>query len=396
MKKILFLYPSMMLGGSTTALLSLMNGMDPSLYQIDLQLQSNSGPLFSDIPAHVRVLPPAQKYVGRAGRVIKMLRFVFQGVALRAWIKQRRNGKRGFSPDVINEFFARSLSKKNREQYDYALGFLEGWSNWYLAYRVKADKKYAWMHSTFANITDDPDAQLPWMKKVDKIVFVTDACTDAFKQTMPCMAEKAITVENITDSEIIRKRGLCADENDVAYMQYKEANCFKIITVCRITIETKGLDRVVNCAKSLKAQGLKFLWYIIGSGPDEGAFRALISDAGVEECVIAIGVRYNPYPFIKEADVMCMPSRYEGKPMVITESMILGTPVVVTEYLSANAQVCNGVDGIVVENSDTSIVHALQDCIQDGQDIARMRERLARSEYGNRSYIQKIQLRLFE
>lgn len=47
----------MILGGSTTSLLSLMNGLDPTKYQIDLQLQNNSSPLLNDIPKHVHLLP---------------------------------------------------------------------------------------------------------------------------------------------------------------------------------------------------------------------------------------------------------------------------------------------------------------------------------------------------
>ena len=70
MKKILFVYPSMILGGSTTSLLSLLNSMDPEKYAIDLQLQSNSGPLMHEIPSHVNLLPEAQKHAGRYGHWI--------------------------------------------------------------------------------------------------------------------------------------------------------------------------------------------------------------------------------------------------------------------------------------------------------------------------------------
>ena len=59
-KRILFIYPSMILGGSTTALLSLINNLDGDEYQIDLQLQKNAGPLFEEIPKHVNILPEAQ------------------------------------------------------------------------------------------------------------------------------------------------------------------------------------------------------------------------------------------------------------------------------------------------------------------------------------------------
>jgi glycosyltransferase involved in cell wall biosynthesis len=395
MKRILFVYPSMMLGGSTTALLSLMNSLDPAKYQIDLQLQSNSGPLLGDVPAHVNILPAAQKYTGAKGRVLKPLKFVLQGAAIKALLVNFKNEKRGLSPDVVADFFAKSLSRKNPNHYDYAIGFLEGWSNFYLAYHVDSDKKYAWLHSTFANITSNPQTQLPWMKRVDKIVFVTDACAEAFKKTLPVMADKTIVIENITDSRIIRKRSERREETDEAYIRYKKADCFKIITVCRLTISTKGLDRIVCCAKRLKEEGIAFLWYIVGNGTDEEQLKTMIDKAGVAEELVPIGVRFNPYPFIKEADVMCMPSRYEGKPIVVTESMILGVPPIVTEYLSAHDQIDHLNDGLVVPNDEESVVAAMLECSQNFDKILNMKECLQGKEYGNKAYISTIEDALF-
>lgn len=395
MKKILLVYPYMLLGGSTTSLLSFVNSLDPTEYQIDLQLQRNSGPLLNDIPKHVNLLPAAEKYSGRKGKIIKCLRFVLQGTAFKAILANLKNKRKGFSPDVVVDFVARSLSKKNTKHYDYAIGFLEGWSNCYLAYNVDADKKYAWLHSTFKNITNNPKAQLPWMRRVDKLVFVTDACTDDFKKALPEMADKAITIENIIDSEIIRKRSDAFDELDEAYMRFVNSDCFKIVTVCRITINVKGLDRIVKCAKKLKAEGINFLWYIIGNGNDEEELRAMISDSGVEDLLIPIGVRFNPYPFIKQADIMCMPSRYEGRPMVITESMILGTPPVVTEYLSAHEQIRNGVDGMVVSNDDESIIEPVMKCAKDQSTVRAMADFLLKNDYGNKGYIKEIETKLF-
>ena len=396
MKKILFIYPHMLLGGSTTSLLSLMNSLDPSKYQVDLQLKSNTGLLLNDIPDHVRLLPEAQKYTGRAGRIIKGARFVFQGGAFKALWVNAKNKRKGFAPAVMTEFQVKQFSRKNKNHYDYAIGFLEGWSNSYLAYNVDADKKYAWLHSTFANITQDPESQLPWMKKVDKIALVTDACTEDFKKTLPSMADKAITIENITDSSIIRKRSESVDETDEMYVRYVEADCFKIVTVCRITIDIKGLDRIVSCAKNLKNKGERFLWYIIGNGKDEDALKAMIAEAGVEDCLVPIGVRFNPYAFVKEADIMCMPSRYEGRPMVITESMILGVPPVVTEYLAAHEQIKNGVEGIIVKNEDDSIEEAVHMCISNPQIVSGMRDYLKSTEYGNSCYINEIEKKLFK
>lgn len=394
MKSILLIYPEMFLGGSTTSLLALMNNLDPNKYNIDLQLQRNAGALLKEIPDYINLLPEAQKYPGKYDKYIRKLRIVLRTL-LGALLKKRKRQNKGSSRGGIVDMSVKSLSKTNKKHYDYAIGFLEGWSDLYLAYKVNADKTYAWLHSTFANITNEPESQLAWMEKVDKIVFVTDACTEDFKKTLPSMAHKAITIENITDSSIIRKRSIEKDPDDKEYISFCRTDAFKIVTVCRITISTKGLDRIVNCAKELKSRGINFLWYIVGSGPDESRLAETIKAEGLTERIVLTGARHNPFPFIKEADIMCMPSRYEGKPMVITESLILGTPPVVTRYLSADSQIKNNFDGIVVENTDTSITDAVLECINNKEKLEKIRKNIARSEYGNAEYISQIEEKIF-
>lgn len=391
-KKILFIYPSMMIGGSTTALLSLLNCLDSSKYEIDLQLFRNEGPLMNVIPEHINLLPEAEIYKGLRGRLIKICRFLFKGHVFRYLLKKWTKGNAGAA---LALFQSKELSRKNLKEYDYAVGGLEGWSDWYLAYGTVAKKKYGWLHSTYANITCEPTSELPWMEQIDKIVFVTDSCRDAFRETLPQMADKAITVANITDSAIIRKRSEQIDAADEAYKTFSQNDKFKIITVCRLTISVKGLDRIVNAAKELKSKGYQFLWYIIGDGEDKLALQELIQKSGVDDCVVLTGKRMNPYPFVAAADIMCMPSRYEGKPITVTESMILGVPPVVTEYLSAHEQIEDGEDGIVLENRDEGLAECIANCLQNAQILERMKEHLYEKEYGNTDYLPEIEKTLF-
>ena len=382
----------MMLGGSTTSLISLIKNLNPDKFDIDLQLFENRGELMEYLPENVRLLPPAIKYKSKFS---KYFHFLITGYLFKAVIGGLKKKRFALSLAVKNEFMVKKGSKRNKNHYDYAIGFLEGWSDRYLAFGVTADKKYAWLHSTFANITRTPEAEIPWMSRVDKIIFVTDACRDEFKKIMPQFADKTITVENITDSSLIRKRSEEILENDTDYEKFASTEKTKIITVCRVDIRTKGLDRVVNAAKQMKSSGCDFVWYIVGSGPDDVALAESIKENGLSDYVFPIGIRMNPYPFIKAADIMCMPSRYEGKPMVITESMILGTPPVVTRYLSAEEQIKNGIEGIVVENDETTIVEPLTLLIANREEINAIKENLLSTEYGNNDYVKVIEQTLF-
>jgi glycosyltransferase involved in cell wall biosynthesis len=56
--------------------------------------------------------------------------------------------------------------------------------------------------------------------------------------------------------------------------------------------------------------------------------EALIGELGLSGRVLLPGFRSNPYPWIKHAALFAMSSRSEGLPLVLVESLILGTPVV--------------------------------------------------------------------
>lgn len=392
-KRILFIYYSMIIGGSTTSLLSLMNNLDPQRYEIDLQLYRNDGPLIDAIPPHVNLLPEAEMHKGSKGRIIKLIKCFFKGYLFKALFAKGKKG--ALSRAVLGDFQVMELSRRNEKHYDYAIGFLEGWSDKYLAYKVNATRRYAWIHSTFSKISPNATTPEPWMKNIDNIVFVADACKDAFAEQIPDMADKALTIENITDAKIIRGRAE-VDDGDEYLTRLKVAECLKLITVCRITISVKGLDRIISVAQEMKKRGIEYLWYIVGDGEDSEELRARISEAGVGDSLIPIGKRINPYPYIKAADLMCMPSRYEGKPMVVTEAMILGTPPIVTEYLSAHEQIRDGEDGIVVPNDDTSVIQVVCRCASEPEKVKAMRDFLLSHEYGNEVYISYIERTLFE
>ena len=68
----------------------------------------------------------------------------------------------------------------------------------------------------------------------------------------------------------------------------------------------------------------------------------------MEKNVIMLGKKSNPYPYICRCDLYVQPSRYEGKCVSVKEAQMLGKPVVITNYATANSQVENGVDGKIV------------------------------------------------
>ena len=62
-----------------------------------------------------------------------------------------------------------------------------------------------------------------------------------------------------------------------------------------------------------------------------------IKESGMEDEVIILGKKANPYPYIKKCDIYIQPSRYEGKAVTVLEAQMLGKPVVITDFPSSDS-----------------------------------------------------------
>src|SRR5699024_3747669 len=96
------------------------------------------------------------------------------------------------------------------------------------------------------------------------------------------------------------------------------ANEYRFCSVGRFTHQ-KNFDQVPVIARLLADKGVKFEWYLIGFGDDEDLIRSKIRGANMEEFVIILGRKKNPYPYMKACDIYVQPSRYEGKAVTVRE-----------------------------------------------------------------------------
>ena len=62
--------------------------------------------------------------------------------------------------------------------------------------------------------------------------------------------------------------------------------------------------------------GIDLRWFLIGYG-DEETIRRKIQETGMEQHVVILGKRSNPYPYIKACDIYAQPSRHEGKSVTV-------------------------------------------------------------------------------
>lgn len=390
MKKILFAYPQMMLGGSTTSLLSLLNEIDTSKYEVDLLLSFAGGPYAESIPSYVNVLPYGYRYQdARSRKVHRLLSLRYMIVKTAAQIVGKMHQNMRLSWQYLEEKdvdFYRDIE----EEYDVAIAFLEGQMCKYVANHVKAKRKIAWIHIDYKKSSFDPKYDKRSLSQFDKIVLVSEKCKDSFCECFPELSDRAVVVENILSSKYLYL--LASKSVELPDISKDQLN---LVTTCRISFASKGLDRAVRAIVRLREQQPelveKLVWYILGDGGDKPALEKLISDNGLQDTIQLLGMQANPYPYVSKMDLFFLPSLWEGKPMAVTEAQILGLPALVTRYTSAPEQIRNGIDGMIVENSEQGVYEGLQYVLMHSEEIEKWRRETAATRYDNPEEIKVVE-----
>ena len=162
-----------------------------------------------------------------------------------------------------------------------------------------------------------------------------------------------------------------------------------MLSVGRYTV-AKNYDNVPDICKRIREEGHNVYWYIIGYGGGEALIRSRIKEAGMEDYVILLGKKENPYPYMKVCDIYVQPSRYEGNSVTVREAQILGKPVVITNYLTAKSQIKQGVDGVIVPLENESCAKGIIEFIENKDLQKKIIDYLQTHDYGNEKEIEKI------
>lgn len=386
-KKIIIAYPAMMIGGSTTSLLSILNRLDYSKYDVDLLLNLHSGDLLFKIPEKVNLLPPAKKYTDpKKDKIHKLLSLRYMCTLLKAKSIAKKSGVPIHSAQYMEMKDAEFFRQVDGE-YDVAIAFLEGDRCKFVARHINAKRKLAWIHINYADSKFNPDYDREAMAAFDKIVLVSEDCKVDFDKAFPELCDRTCVIENILSTEYVQS--MADEESDLVV----DKNKINLVSTCRINFRSKGLDRAVEAMAKLKEEGLleNIAWYIFGDGQDMAAFRNMIEENDLNDVIFPLGIRKNPLKYLKDMTMFFLPSRFEGKPMAVTEAFMVGLPVLVTEYSSAREQIRDGIDGIITENSTEGIYNGLKALLNGDFSVDQLKRNVISKDYSNIEEIEKVE-----
>lgn len=134
---------------------------------------------------------------------------------------------------------------------------------------------------------------------------------------------KVDCIYNPVDSSYVRRLALAEPDAWLGVVP----GATDLICVARLNL-AKG-HRTLLEAMSLLGPAYRLL--LIGDGPLEPELRALSAHLGLSSRVHFSGWQSNPYPSMAAADLLVLPSEWEGFGLVVVEAAALGTPSVVSE-----------------------------------------------------------------
>lgn len=154
---------------------------------------------------------------------------------------------------------------------------------------------------------------------------------------------KTHVIYNYIDTKKIMQLSL---KNESPY----DSTLINIVTVSRLHNDSKRIDRIIEIVNLLITTNfIKFVWHIVGSGPDEKIIKSWIKQNDLSKYIILHGYQKNPYPYIMHADLFVMSSDYEGLPVTFMESLYLKTPVLTTNIPCAYEIIKNNKNGFIIE-----------------------------------------------
>ena len=337
MKKLLFAAHSLGLGGIETALITLLEELVKKEYEITLVLEKKEGIFLDTLNPKIKVI----QYTPSNNPIIlirKMINFCKQ-----LKFKLRYKNKFDFSAAYAT----------------YSL------SNGFVA-RTASENSALWVHLDYLTRNDnDEEKTKNYYKELKceefkQIVFVSKESRENFVKLFPDCKEKALYCNNLINGKKIIEKS----EEEI---NEKKENIITFLNIGRHDEKQKRLTKLIEIAEKLKKDDLNFRILFVGDGQDHNIYKDIVKSKQLEDIIIFLGKKKNPYPYYKISDCVVLTSDYEGYPVVFLESMILKKPIITTNV--SDYEQIQGKFGIVTTKEIESIYNAMKSFIKNGFEL---------------------------
>ena len=352
--KLLFINGHLNYGGVEKSLVDILSNINYNEYSVDLLLLEGRGDYSSFIPKEVNVI--LYDLHSTYGSMLSVMRQCLK--------------KRDFFSIYIKIVFLLSNRFDMKimcllkpfilpdKYYDAVIGFRPGASTDFAAWLFKTKKRITWWHNGEIRLT--PDQIMNYRSdcnEIDSVVVVSNGCRDMLVNELDIPKEKTKVIPNMIDSFKI------INLSQEYIPNYLSDNKLNIISVGRLSKE-KHFDDCIVSTKLLKENGIDFKWTIVGEGIERKKLEELINEYHLQDYVILLGKKNNPYPYMCYADIYVHSSYVESQCLTILESMALGIPCVVADSLGPREYCQNNINCIYVNHEKNALFEGIKQMLK--------------------------------
>ncbi|MBT2679819.1 glycosyltransferase [Bacillus sp. ISL-35] len=366
-KKILFMVINMNVGGTEKALLNLIETMPKEKYNIKILMLEFSGGFLKSLPEWVKVeeikgyekmkeilhTPPKRIILNFIKNKKFMKAVYYLLIFLIVAIKNERS--------LLFAHLLRHQPIENNE-YDVAVAYAGpmDFISYYITKKVRAKKKYQWIHFDVSEIGFNVQFATKLYKNFDKIFAVSRDGVNQLIRLVPSIKNKTEVFTNITIPENIVKLAKIGGGFQDNF------NGIRVLTVGRLSKE-KGQDLIIPVLAHLKYEGFNIRWYCIGDGNARNEYESMIKEYGIEDEFILMGAKHNPYPFMQQCDIYVQPSRHEGYCLTLAEAKCFNLPIISTKFAGVSEHITHLKTGLITETNSTSLHQAVREVIKNSK-----------------------------
>lgn len=355
MKKLLFSAYSLEVGGIEKALVTLLNKLQEKGYNITLVLEKKEGIFLEELNPQIQIIT----YTPNDNKNILKRKF-------------------------INLMKQIKFTLKYKNKFDFSASFATYSNSGAFVARTASKNSYLWGHADYLTLfKNNIDEMKKFFKekkynKFKNIIFVSKEGKDTFISVFPNAKNKTIVCNNIINNQQIIE---LADKE----IELKKEEIITFLNVGRHDERQKRLSKIIEVAKKLKQENYKFKILFVGDGQDTEKYKEMVNSYNLEEQIIFLGRKQNPYPYFKISDCVILTSDYEGYPVVFLESMILNKPIITTKV--SDYEEIEGKYGYTTTKEIDDIYEKMKLFLEKGFEIT---EKFDAEKY-NQDIIQKLE-----
>lgn len=386
-KKILLINSHFGMGGIESALVNMANELC-EYYDVELFLYYPEGPMKERLDSRIKIIQPSRaiKALGMSVSEVLASKSVFL-------ILFRIFG--AVWSHVFNNRFPIWIATKLQPKlkgYDLAVAYRQENSKSELASGyvrvldrcVEAEKKAAWIHFDATFFKENNIFNRRYYEKIDKVIGVSKAVSEAFKKMNPSLAEKTDYCYNFFNQDVILEN---AEKNQKTKFPENKFICFSASRLSK----GKGIERTISAISKTMHEHKDIMWYIAGDGPQKESIEEAIKKENLADRIVLLGNLKNPYPYIKNSDLFLLTSYHEAAPMVYMEAKILKVPVFSTRTLSVDELLKDGTEDFVCENTEEAIRDKFREIAENRAAVAQAKKHLEEYSVNNKASLEKIE-----